>query len=312
MYKLLKQFAVVTTIGLFLVILMGSLVTKTDSGEGCGDSWPLCHGQLTPIGTIQSTIEYSHRAVSGIVGLLVIVFAIWAWRVLKDKPDVKWLAITSVFFIFLQGGLGAAAVVWGQSDAILALHFGFSLTSFASVLLLAIRVFQFEKNDPLLGSLPAKGFVFAVWGLTIYTYIVVYFGAYVSHTGSGMACSGWPLCNGELVPNLSEPAGIAFGHRVAAGLLFLGIAWLAYHARKHYQDRKDIYWGATMAFILVSLQVLIGAFVVLSQLHLIALLLHIVIICLLFGSLSFLCVQTYQGTRESIPTVLSKVRPITE
>jgi cytochrome c oxidase assembly protein subunit 15 len=309
MYKLLKIFGVITTFAMFLVLMMGALVSKTGSGEGCGDSWPLCHGQLTPIGTIESTIEYSHRAVSGITGLLVIVFALWTWRMLRGKPDIKWLAVTGVFFIFLQAGLGAAAVVWGQSDAVLALHFGFSLISFASVLLLAIRVFQFENGDTRQGSPVSKEFAYATWGIIIYTYIVVYIGAYVSHTGSGMGCSGWPLCNGGILPGLSGEAGIAFGHRVAAALCFFAVGWLALTARKQYRDRKDIYWGSIFAFLLVTLQASSGAFVVLSELHLVALMVHTTIISLLFGALSFLCLQVSGSADNNLSIGTNKDTP---
>jgi cytochrome c oxidase assembly protein subunit 15 len=300
MYRYLKIYAVFSTFCIFLILIMGTLVTKTGSGEGCGDSWPLCHGQLTPAGTIQSTIEYSHRAVSGIGGLVIVAFAIWAWRVLRGKPDVGWLAFTAVFFIFLQGALGAAAVVWGQSDAVLALHFGFSIISVTSVLLLAIRIFQFEHGDPKLGPPVSKSFTFAIWGLTAYVYLVVYTGAYVSHTGSGMGCVGWPLCNGDLIPTLAGKPGIAFGHRIAALLAFIGISWMAYVAYKHYRQRRDIYLASLLSFILVTLQVISGAATVLSGLNKFVIMLHAIIICLLFGALSFLCIQVYQKTGTDV------------
>ena len=43
----------------------GALVTKTGSEDGCGASWPLCHGALLPQNLpIATIIELSHRAVS--------------------------------------------------------------------------------------------------------------------------------------------------------------------------------------------------------------------------------------------------------
>ena len=47
----------------------------------------------------------------------------------------------AIFFLVLQALIGAAQVKWGQGDFILALHFGISLISFASVLLLTLLSF---------------------------------------------------------------------------------------------------------------------------------------------------------------------------
>src|SRR5699024_6773843 len=60
--------------------------------------------------------------------------------------EVKFLSFLSVFFLILQGLIGAAAVMWGQSDFILASHFGISLVSFASVFLLTLLIFRSEER----------------------------------------------------------------------------------------------------------------------------------------------------------------------
>lgn len=56
-----------------LVILWGAWVRISHSGDGCGDHWPLCGGDFIPDLTQKKTwIEYSHRLMSGVYGLLVI------------------------------------------------------------------------------------------------------------------------------------------------------------------------------------------------------------------------------------------------
>ena len=42
--------------------------------------------------------------------------------------------------------MGAAAVVWGQMPAVLAIHFGISLISFASVILLTCLIFEIDQK----------------------------------------------------------------------------------------------------------------------------------------------------------------------
>src|SRR5699024_5515124 len=121
MIKYLKTLSVIATIGMVFVLLGGALVTKTDSGDGCGDSWPLCEGQLLPSEIDAAmVIELSHRAVSGVVGIAVVLLAVLAWKKYKDSAVIKFLAVISVFFLILQALLGAAVVMWGQSDYVLA------------------------------------------------------------------------------------------------------------------------------------------------------------------------------------------------
>ena len=56
-----------------LVILWGAWVRISHSGDGCGDHWPLCGGNYIPDLTQKKTwIEYAHRLMSGVYGLLVI------------------------------------------------------------------------------------------------------------------------------------------------------------------------------------------------------------------------------------------------
>ena len=69
---------------------MVHLVTKTDSGMGCGRSWPLCEGQLIPDEiSSELVIELSHRVVSGTVGILVVILSSlgmeFDWTYPRDK-----------------------------------------------------------------------------------------------------------------------------------------------------------------------------------------------------------------------------------
>ncbi|MFX6194071.1 hypothetical protein ABTF37_19690, partial [Acinetobacter baumannii] len=57
------------------------------------------------------------------------------------------LAIFGLFFIVLESILGASAVIWPQSSAVLALHFGFSLLAFSGVFLLSLFVLQRDKME---------------------------------------------------------------------------------------------------------------------------------------------------------------------
>lgn len=63
-----------------------------------------------------------------------------------DFRETTFLAIMSIIFLFLQALLGALAVVFGSNALIMALHFGISLISFASVLILTLLIFEADKS----------------------------------------------------------------------------------------------------------------------------------------------------------------------
>jgi cytochrome c oxidase assembly protein subunit 15 len=285
----LKWFAVLTTIIMLFVLIGGALVTKTESGAGCGDSWPLCHGELVPSEiTFELVVELSHRMVSGLAGITVLILSIWSWKKIGHVRETKFLSILSIFFLVLQALIGAAAVMWGQSDAVLALHFGISLISFASVLLLTLLIFEVDKKFDAKKLIIDKQMKFHMVGIILYSYVVVYTGAYVRHKGASLACPEWPLCSnraGGMPTTLHE--WIQMGHRFAAGLIFVWIAYATWRAIKHHKHQKVIYWGWIIAFILVCFQVTSGAFVVISGLNLYIALAHALIISCLFGLLSY-------------------------
>lgn len=279
-------------IGMFIVLLAGALVSQTGSGDGCGASWPLCHGELLPDGTIASFIEYNHRVVSGVTGLLVLALSYVMWRDYRHRPEIRLLAGLSVFFLVLQSALGAWVVLAPQPDWLLAIHFGVSLSAFAGVVLSGVLLYQMHgkgtgRHVPVSPQLRRWA-----WVSIIIIYLVVYTGAYVRHTNSDLACIDWPLCNGQIIPaNLFGPEGIQFMHRLAALGGSLVVAYLLYLAYKERQRRPDIYRAAVLSMVLIVLQALAGGLVVLTRLQLLVVQSHSAFITLLFGVLAYICMQ---------------------
>ena len=288
--KYLKWFGVASTVGMLLILLGGALVTKTDSGMGCGRHWPGCNGQLIPdVITAEVLIEFSHRLVTGSVGILIVILAVWSWKALGHIRETKFLAIMAVFFLVLQALIGAAQVLWGQGDFILALHFGISLISFASVFLLTLLVFEADNKFNASNIQLSNHLKWHTIGVTVYSYVVVYTGALVRHTNSELVCLDWPFCKNDAIglpTHFNE--WVQMGHRAAAGLIFIWIAYIAIHAIRNYKNQRVIYWGWISALILVSSQVITGMTVVLTQLNLYIALLHSLFISLLFGLLSYM------------------------
>lgn len=298
--KQLKWLSVVATIGMIFVLLGGALVTKTGSEDGCGDSWPLCEGQVIPSEfTFEMVIELSHRLVSGAMGFIVLLLAILAWRRIGHIREVKFLSISSVVFLVLQALIGAAAVVWGQSDFVLALHFGISLISFATIFLLMLLIFEADKMWDSESLIIKKKHRIEFIALSIYTLAVVYTGALVRHTESSLVCPDFPFCVN------TEPAGLAsynfqqwvqMGHRFSAIILFIWTIVLFVKIVKNYKHSKVMVGGWSIALTFIVLQALSGALSVITMLNLYVALAHALFISCYFGMLSYYLLLSNRST----------------
>ncbi|PAV29880.1 heme A synthase [Virgibacillus profundi] len=291
MIKHLKWLSVVATISMLLLLLGGALVTKTGSEDGCGNSWPLCEGEIIPsVITFELVVELSHRMVTGIVGIVVVALSIIAWKKIGHIREVKFLSFLSVFFLVLQALIGAAAVLWGQSDFVLAAHFGISLISFASVFLLMLLIFEIDKKFDAKSLFIRKKHRIEIYALSIYTMLVVYTGALVRHTEANMVCSDWPFCTNSsplAFSDYSFEQWIQMGHRLAAGILFIWTILLFIKMMKNYRNSRIMYWGWITAVSLIVSQVFFGAMIIFTLLNLGIALLHALVISCFFGMLSY-------------------------
>ncbi|HEV3311374.1 MAG TPA: heme A synthase [Chloroflexota bacterium] len=296
--RTVKPLGAIAAAGMWVVLIMGATVTNTGSQTGCGPSWPLCRGQFIPQFAVSTFIEFSHRAVVGIESVLILAFAVAAWVLYHRRPDVRFLVATMVLFLFLQAGLGAWAVMAPQEAAVLALHFGVSLIAFATVVLAAFLVFEIDGADQVRDRPYPSLFGMYVWVVTIFSYGVVYLGAYVRHRNADDACTGWPLCNGRVMPNLHGLVGPAFAHRLAALVLTLGVGGIILWSARFRESRPDLFRASLAAGILVLLQALSGALVAATRMDLFSALAHAGTVALLFGSLSYLCLHLTRRPAE--------------
>jgi len=282
---LTKRLAIATAIGMFIVLMMGAGVTATGSGHGCGNDWPLCHGRLIPQNYLQSFIEYSHRIVTSLEGLLVLATVIVAWPLRKVHPDFRFLVPAMAFTLVLQSLMGAAAVKWPQSPTVMASHFGISLICLASAVLIArILIDGGRHRDLRIGRNPVPAALRALIVVSFIGAIVVaYSGAYVRHTHSEIACGvQWPLCNGQVIPDFANNAGIHFTHRLAALAIVLVLLAMFAVASQSRESRPDLFAHARFALIVVVIQALAGGMVVLTQVQLLSTMLHAALMAVLF------------------------------
>lgn len=302
MVRTLKSLSIVSTIGMLFILLGGALVTKTESGAGCGKSWPLCDGQLIPTNiTPELIIELSHRLVSSVMGITVLAVAILAWKLYGHIREVKFLSFLSTFFLVLQGLIGAAAVKWGQSDFVLAAHFGISLISFAAVFLLMLLIFEIDKKFDATSLIIKKAHRIEIYLLTVFTLIVVYTGALVRHANANLVCRDWPFCSNNTpfaFGDYNFHQWIQMGHRLLAGLLFIWTIVLFVKVIKHYRSSPVMIIGWTITLGLISSQVIFGALIIFTQLNLAIALMHALIITCYFGMLSYFILLSSRSAKS--------------
>lgn len=307
-----RRLALVATIGMFIVLMMGSTVTNTGSGEGCGRSWPLCHGEFVPAYAVETAIEYSHRLVTAIEGVLIFFVAIGAVVIRRKNRQVYVLVAVLVGTLILQSGLGAAAVMWPQSPALMASHFGISMTCFAAIFLLTRYLYEPQSLDgQTVGRRPPPPAWFrrGVWASLVLSVIVAYVGAYMRHSGNELACSTWPLCNGKVFPGFFGAEGIAFTHRLLALALMVTIFALARSARSFRADYPELATVLTVAAATIVLQALAGALVVGTLLDLWSTLLHAALMAILFVTICDACRIVWSARPRPTTTRVGSGRP---
>lgn len=279
------------------VQLGGALVTKTGSADGCGTDWPLCHGALLPKNLpIETIIELSHRAVSGLSLLVVLWLVITSWKHIGHIKEVKPLCSISVGFLLLQALIGAAAVMWQQNDYILALHFGISLISFSSVFVLTLIIFDLDQKYEANIVHIRKPLQLLTWIMAGIIYVAIYTGALVRHTESSLAYDAWPLPFNDLMPHDMHD-WVQLSHRILAFIAFITVMIVYIHAIKNYPNIRTIRYGYTASFILIILQVVTGALSVITNVNLIIALLHALFITLLFGMISYFLLLILRSNR---------------
>jgi heme A synthase len=279
-YTLLAWTAAATT---YLLIVLGAVVRITGSGMGCGDHWPLCNGRLfPPLNDIGTVIEWSHRLVATLVSALVGALAVYAW-LLRRRPDPgrkpgapgprDWVTpglapgvsrvprapVVALGLLFLQIALGAVTVKLALPPWTVILHLGTAMLLLAT-LLVAARDAELTPGDspgntpsPVPGSPGLPPGSVLLLGLA---FITVLFGALTANLGAAAACTGFPLCNGQIWPSGpgSGLAAVQWIHRLLAYALAAYVVVVAVRSR----GRRA--WGVVA---LVALQVALGAATVL-------------------------------------------------
>lgn len=96
------------------VILGGSVVRATDSGAGCGESWPRCEGHLLHFSAEGATlVEFTHRAMTASLGVALALLVVLILRRYPKGHSVRRTFGWALGFFFGEVIIGAVLVVFG-------------------------------------------------------------------------------------------------------------------------------------------------------------------------------------------------------
>ena len=100
------------------VVLWGAYVRASGSGAGCGNHWPLCNGEVLPrAAQVQTIIEFTHRAMSGIAFLATLALALWSIPKFPRVHRARKMALASFAFLIVEALLGAGLVLFDYVGA---------------------------------------------------------------------------------------------------------------------------------------------------------------------------------------------------
>jgi heme A synthase len=99
-----------------VVIIWGVFLRASHSGDGCGQHWLTCHGEIVPSAPqLKTVIEFSHRLTTGLSAITVLVLFIWAFRRFTKGDPARLAAAFSFVFIIIESLIGAGLVLTGNT-----------------------------------------------------------------------------------------------------------------------------------------------------------------------------------------------------
>jgi heme o synthase len=254
--KAFRALAVGTALVTYALVVLGGVVRVSGSGLGCPD-WPLCHGRLLPPLNVHAIIEYSHRTTASLTSLLVVLTALFAWLVWRQRRDLRGPATLALVLLVIQVALGAITVQFELPPIIVLAHLATAMALLGAVCVTAARA--------VLGPPVTNGDRFAVrWArlAAAATFALVMSGSLVVGSGATASCQAWPLCGGGFSLAFDGLPSIQLLHRGIAGLvgLLVLISMLAV-LRRHPADAR-VRTAVALSLTALALQVAVGAAVV--------------------------------------------------
>ncbi|TMF94402.1 MAG: hypothetical protein E6I05_03585 [Chloroflexi bacterium] len=244
-----RRLAFLTAFFAYLQIALGGVVRVTGSGLGCPD-WPLCHGRPYPAADIHSIIEYSHRSVGTITGVLLIGTVALAWVVFRQRrPLVAWLATASLVAIAAEGALGGVVVANELASWLVLVHLGLAMIILGFLIATAVMSLPASTgaSEPSFRRLAAAA--------AALTYGLLLTGSTVVASSADEGCRAWPLCASGFAFDFAGANAFTMLHRGAVLVIGAVLVYTLIQALRHPATKA----AALATLVVLGLQVAVGA-----------------------------------------------------
>lgn len=254
------------TIGL---VVIGVIVRATDSGMGCPD-WPLCYGQLIPPTTdsgdiiaYKAWLEWIHRAIAAVIGLIVLSVVFIALRNLKDRRSLQGASIALLALVLFQAWLGRQTVLESNSGQSVTAHLA------SAMAFVGLQVWVLARSgydETLAGIRRASGSVVAPLIAAGAIYALLLFGSNVTGTDTGLLYPDWPLMGGTLFPPITELSTPMIVHRYATAIVALILISAIWIVRREKGSPMLVRQLLTYGAVVFAVQCVIGAIQIFTKL----------------------------------------------
>jgi heme A synthase len=290
-----RRLALSSTIVTILLIGIGGLVRATGSGLGCGDDWPTCNGKLIPVLNARPVIiEWSHRAIATVVGILVLLLVVQALREHRGRPAIIRVSVAALVLVIVQALLGRVVVKEELEVFLVVAHLTTAMVFLGLLITLAVLDARVEHRGSGLSSVAARRA--SIGGAAVLLLLIV--GSYTSDFGY---MPGWPFQHGRLVPDLTqEREAIHFLHRSLAavvGVVVLYVTASVVRNRESLDSAAARYAQAGAG--LFAIELLIGAANVWTGLHPLIVTLHLALGALVWACMVAVWAITSPGVAEA-------------
>jgi cytochrome c oxidase assembly protein subunit 15 len=297
----LRRLLKIEIILVFFLLLLGNTVRNMKAGLSCPD-WPLCYDKIIPPFNILVAYEFSHRVFAGFISIIFLILTIQIFK-LPQKPskNLKMLSLFGCLILVVQIILGGLTVLKLLDAYIVAMHLTTGLLFFAILLLLK---FLLDKNLGVAqASLADKKALSSIrfFSLSIVNLIGVFLqsilGGLVASNYAGLACQGFPSCNGKWWGDLASEQ-IQMIHRYGAFVLASLIIYMAicfYKVKKtHVFESLKVQTLVNVSLFLLVSQFIVGILNVYMQVPVFLSILHLAVAALLIGTFLKISVEVYK------------------